>query len=215
VKPNIDFSILEEKQPATIPTGAREEDGQYKTTHDTVGASQALKNAIQGIQEIKREVLQGVRSGADPYQLLLKAIEGLSIFTGDKAFYAINRDVMQGMGQLGGIPSEWEREGTEASLQRLEAARRNIDVAITAHRQRINGQPIGELDEYTERIRQCFEAAFKFINVNKCARTYEDWERIVESLSQYIDPLIIDLIVAAVNEIEREYKTVTIGKDSE
>jgi len=69
------------------------------------------------------------------------------------------------------------------------------------------GQP---LSEYEKRINKAFTQAYSFLIGNKHARTDGDWERIAGSLSQYTDPLTVDLIVAAVKELEREYKDAQI-----
>jgi hypothetical protein len=59
--------------------------------------------------------------------------------------------------------------------------------------------------EYQERIRKSFAAAYNFLDTHKHPRTSEDWERITKDTSQYTDPLTVDLIAAAVSELEREY----------
>lgn len=206
MKPALDFSILDEKQPIKMPVDAPKS----KTTEAAKNAPQATAEALQGIQASKVEISQGIRVGSDPYPLLLKAVQLLSILTGERDFYTIHRDVMQGMGMLEKIPAAWERDSVNASLQKLEASRQNIDAAITAHKQWLDGQPIsGDMDtdsEYDRRIKKCFGVAYKFLDEHKHARTDEDWERIVGSVAPYTDPFTVDLITAVIGELEREYK---------
>ena len=67
---------------------------------------------------------------------------------------------------------------------------------------------------YQHHIRECFAAAYRFLDEHKHARTNDDWERIstAVSLRKDTDPLMIDLIVAVMNELEREYNAAT-GKE--
>lgn len=69
---------------------------------------------------------------------------------------------------------------------------------------------------YQQRIRECFAATYRFLDENKHARTDEDWKRISDTIStrKDTDPLTVDLIVAAVKEIEREYNAAT-GKEGD
>ena len=63
-----------------------------------------------------------------------------------------------------------------------------------------------EPTEYQERVKGCFTQAYNFITGNAHPRTDADWARIVGSMSQYADPLTVELIYACINELEREYK---------
>ena len=62
---------------------------------------------------------------------------------------------------------------------------------------------------YSQRIRQCFADDFKFLDTHKHIRTQEGFDKIAESLGAYQDSLTVDLIVAALKEIEREYHVTT------
>ena len=185
-------------------------------------------NATDGVQAVKNEIIQGILSGGEPYPLLLKAIEVISSVTDNNEFLTICKDVMQGAGMLSGLPPEWEQEGVEKDLQRLETAQRNISIAIKAHRQRLEKYPViqGEQgdslrngkystlrnlqdqreSEYKKRIRRCFLGAYKFLinNIYPCGK--KDWERIAGSLSPYTDPLTVGLVGECIMELEREYK---------
>jgi len=210
VKPTLDFSILDEKPRAATFTDASKQTGHYEVTPAARNASQTTQGAIQGIKQFKRDIYQGIKNGADPYPLLLTAIQGIATATNDREFYTVCRDVMQGAGMFEQIPSEWEREAAETSLLKLETAARNIAAAIVAHKKYLDGQ-LTEAepeagDEYDRRIKKCFGAAYCFLDENKHARTDEDWGRIVGSLAQYTDPLMVELITASINELEREYK---------
>jgi len=63
-----------------------------------------------------------------------------------------------------------------------------------------------EAAAYQRRIRQCFTDAYRFLDTHKHAQTEEEWNVIAGSLAVYTDPLTVDLIVAALNEIERNTK---------
>jgi hypothetical protein len=61
-----------------------------------------------------------------------------------------------------------------------------------------------QYDEYTSRIRESFSAAFIFFKQHKKPRTAADWDRIALSLGDYRDEFTSDLIIAVVDEMERE-----------
>jgi hypothetical protein len=216
MRPAIDFSILDKGTPVIMPIEAQKGARQYKTTTDFQNALQKPIGTQQGIEKLKIDISQGVK--ADPYPLLMTAIQIIANLTNDRAFYTVHRDVMQGMGMLEQMPAEWEQDRINTSLQKLVSCRQSIDMAITAHRQKPDGHPIGSKadsgDEYIRYLKQCFDVAYKFLDENKHARTNKDWERIVGNLSLYVDPLVADLVVAAVNELEREYKEFSAARSS-
>ena len=161
-----------------------------------------------GIQAIKDAIAQGITSGVDPYPLLLKAVYAIGVLTGDRVFYSVCRDTMNGGAMLDELPPGWEQESVEADLQRLEAARRNIGTAIKAHRQQLQKQPEDLTEKqigYKKRIQRCFGAAYRFMTDNLYPRTGEDWGRIAGSLPPFKDPLAVALVCGCVNELEREY----------
>jgi hypothetical protein len=59
-------------------------------------------------------------------------------------------------------------------------------------------------DEYTERIRTCFASAYVFFEKHKKPRTNADWDLIALHLGDYRDIFTSDLIIAVVDELERE-----------
>ena len=65
---------------------------------------------------------------------------------------------------------------------------------------------------YQEAARECFAVAYRFLDKHKHPRTEKDWERIESAMSALKlqrgndNPLLIDLIVAVVSELEREYE---------
>ena len=67
-------------------------------------------------------------------------------------------------------------------------------------------------NEYDWRIKKCFQEAYKFINDNKHPLADADWERIVGSLSPYTDPFTSALVVACIDEMERDYQQTTEEK---
>ena len=69
---------------------------------------------------------------------------------------------------------------------------------------------------YPQHIRQCFTDAFRFMEAHMQARTDADFKKVATSLSPYKDPLTVALIVACMNEIEREYQAHTSqeGRDT-
>jgi len=58
---------------------------------------------------------------------------------------------------------------------------------------------------YQQYIRQCLADVYRFLDTHKQPRTNEDWAAIAETLKQYKDPFTSSLLIACVNELEREY----------
>jgi len=124
----IDFSVLDALTENKIPA--------------VENVPQVTQTTVQIIQQFKRDISQGVKAGAEPYPLLLMAIQAIAAVTNDRTFFTVCCDVMQGMGMLGHMPPEWERDSAETSLRRLEEAQRNIDTAITAHKKKLLVSPL-------------------------------------------------------------------------
>jgi hypothetical protein len=89
------------------------------------------------VRQHMRAVSIGLKQGKDPYPLLLGAIQAISILTGEPTYYTAHRDIMQGMGQLDGMPAEWLKEARERDLVKLEQAKVAIDTAILFHKKRL------------------------------------------------------------------------------
>ena len=98
--------------------------------------------------QLRTDILRGVRAGEAPQALLLKAVECISLMTGDRLFYSqIQQDLkaVWGEGFLDRIPLEWELEEVQRRLKNmLEAldretppdSKERIQRAIEAHRRR-------------------------------------------------------------------------------
>lgn len=98
---------------------------------------------------LQREILQGVKSGVDIYNLFLKACKAISLMTSDNVFYnVIEADIksIYGKGLLEVTPLSIELSDTQKRLARLieaKAAEKDIDVskrlsaAIKAHKAKV------------------------------------------------------------------------------
>lgn len=213
-QPAIDFAILDNCQPSSSHADASKSvkiSGLQSVPQHTPGSlpgSEKPLGSRYDIQTAKRELSYGIKSGDDPYPLLLKAIRAIAGLTDDISYYTMLMEIMQGAGLLDAVPAEWERDSVEHSRQSLEASRQRIATAIEAHQRRLDGcaEDVAH-DEYTQRIRQCFGTAYKFITDHAHPRTDDDWAVIAGNLDLYTDPLAVDLIVAGLNELDRECKT--------
>jgi len=109
---------------------------------------------IRRAGQLRSDIIRGVRAGEDPIEILLKAVECISIMTGDKQYYTQTRQDVKaiwGEGFLDRVPLEWELSEIQGRLKNMldaldrtgdTATRRRIQGAIEAHRKRekeING----------------------------------------------------------------------------
>lgn len=108
--------------------------------------------------ELKQaEILKGIRAGADPYDLLLTAVEAIAGMTHNELFLRQAREdliAIQGEALLEPAPLAWEIETVEHRLEHLRGAlaqeedeegRRRLAGAVRAHEERIAGLR-GKLD---------------------------------------------------------------------
>lgn len=100
--------------------------------------------------ELKQaEILKGIRAGADPYDLLLKAVEAIAAMTHNELFFRQAKEDLieiQGEALLEPAPIRWEIETVEHRLDHLKEAltgeedevrRRKLAGAVRAHEERI------------------------------------------------------------------------------
>jgi len=203
-----DISILDDliKTPIKPLDKANQSNG-YNAPALQNNTLQPAKNDIRGMIEISK----GIKSGNDVAPILLKALEIISSLTGDNEFYTTNKDMIQGMGLLECIPAEWEQDDVNSSLQRLEESRHNIGNAIQAHKRRLSVESADiENDDYTQKIKQSFKVASNFMTEHKHARTEADWDNIAANMGPCTgnNQFTIGLVLAVVDELEREYKEV-------
>ena len=59
--------------------------------------------------------------------------------------------------------------------------------------------------EYMQRIKACFKQAYTYLQEHHHPRTTADWDKAVDALVPFRDPLAVDLVTAAFKEMEREY----------
>ena len=59
-------------------------------------------------------------------------------------------------------------------------------------------------DEYDERIKFSLDAAYAFFKAHKRPRDANDWDRIDLALNDYRDVFTSDLIMAVVDELQKE-----------
>lgn len=94
----------------------------------------------------KAEITKGIIAGESPYKLLLKAIECISLMTGEPAYYEYNRaNIIAIHGLLDAEPRQLELAEVQARLSKLEEAaaqepgNNRIRAAIKEHQRRAEG----------------------------------------------------------------------------
>ena len=103
---------------------------------------------IKKSEQLRAEINKNIQAGEPVYKVLLKAIECISLMTGDKTFYDINKNNLQTIYGILGEPAaiEIERQEVEQRLKRLMAAyekekdpgaKQRIKAAIKAHEEKI------------------------------------------------------------------------------
>lgn len=103
---------------------------------------------IRRAGQLRAEINKGIQAGEPIYKVLLKAIECISLMTGDKLFYDMNKNNLQTIYGILGEPAaiEIERQEVEQRLKRLmvayekekdPGAKQRIKAAIKAHEEKI------------------------------------------------------------------------------
>jgi len=103
---------------------------------------------IKRAGQLRAEINKGVQAGEPVYRLLLKAIECISLMTGDKLFYDMNKNNLQTIYGILEEPAaiEIERQEVQKRLNNLKAAydkerdpgaKRRIKNAIKAHQEKL------------------------------------------------------------------------------
>lgn len=103
---------------------------------------------IRRAGQLRAEINKGIQAGEPIYKVLLKAIECISLMTGDRVFYDMNKNNLQTIYGILGEPEviAVERQEVEQRLKRLMAAyekekdpgaKQRIKAAIKAHEEKI------------------------------------------------------------------------------
>lgn len=157
---NAKVETLLKNDPPGSPTIAYKGQGNIKPLPSTESVTEALQERVAGVyreqqkkirkaEGIRTEITKGIQAGQSTYRLLLKAMECISLVTGDTVFYSQGKDELQ---KLYGIFGDQEAKATEREevqqrLTRLLEAydrepsqddKRRIKTAIDRHRERIN-----------------------------------------------------------------------------
>ena len=155
-----------------------------KPAQETQMTAKSTKaKAADEVQAAKRKIVQGVKSGSDPYALLLQSIHMIATITCDRAFYTACKDKMQDAGML-------EKECVQESLE---------DTGQNEHCWQQDTQ-----DKLPTHIRQSFSKAYSFMGKHYNARTDDDFECLAADLTQYDDPFEIALVMACIDVIDRK-----------
>lgn len=112
------------------------------------GAYKEHQENIKRAGQLRAEINKGIQAGEPIYKVLLKAIECISLMTGDKLFYDMNKSNLQTIYGILGEPAaiEIERQEVEQRLKRLMAAyeqeqpadaKQRIKNAIKAHQEKL------------------------------------------------------------------------------
>lgn len=133
------------------------EANQRKEERDrTLRVYQEYQENTKTSSQIQTEILKGVQTGEDIYELFLKAAKAISLMTSNRLFYSqLEADIksIYGEGLLEPQATELEIQDTMGRLERLETAlereleadsRGRIERAVIAHRRKIK-----DLEELT------------------------------------------------------------------
>jgi len=141
------------------PTSDEKGKGNIKPLVNKENVIEALQERLAGIYrehqenirqagQLRAEINKGVQAGEPIYKLLLTAIECISLMTGEKLFYDMNKDNLQTIYGILGEPEavEMERQEVQQRLNNLKAAyekekdpraKQRIKAAIKAHEEKI------------------------------------------------------------------------------
>ena len=103
---------------------------------------------IRRAKQLRADINKSIPAGEPMYKVLLKAIECISLMTGEKLFYDMNKENLQTIYGILGEPEaiEIERQEVEQRLNNLKAAyereeaadaKRRIKNAIKAHQDKL------------------------------------------------------------------------------
>jgi len=103
---------------------------------------------VKKSERLRAEVNKSIQAGEPVYKVLLKAIECISLMTGDKLFYDMNKSNLQTIYGILGEPAaiEIEKQEVEQRLKKLMAAyeqeqpedvKQRIKNAIRAHQEKL------------------------------------------------------------------------------
>ena len=125
----------------------RRADAKRDEKADALEVYRTYQRNIRTAGELQREIQDGAYLGAGIYSLFLKAVEAISLMTGDKLYYENMRETVKavyGEGLQEREPLELELQEVESRLEKLRGARertdgkdeRNIERAIREHEKR-------------------------------------------------------------------------------
>ena len=157
---NAKVDSLLKNDPAGSPTIAFKGQGNIKPLPAPESVAEALQERVVGVYKrqqenihkekgLRTEITKGIQAGQSTYRLLLKAMECISLMTGDTVFYSQGKDELQKLYGIFGDQEakETEKEEVQQRLTRLLEAydreqntddKRRIKTAIDRHRERIN-----------------------------------------------------------------------------
>lgn len=157
---NAKVEALLKNDPTGSPTIAYKGQGNIKPLPSPESVTEALQARVAGEYKkqqenirqaggLRTEITKGIQAGQSTYRLLLKAMECISLMTGDTVFYKQGKAELQRLYGIFGDPEAQatEREEVQQRLTRLLEAydreqdaddRRRIKTAIERHRDRIN-----------------------------------------------------------------------------
>lgn len=109
----------------------------------------AQQENIRKAGQLRADINKSILAGEPIYKVLLKAIECISLMTGEKLFYDMNKENLQTIYGILGEPEaiEIERQEVQQRLNNLKAAhereeapeaKRRIQNAIKAHEDKLN-----------------------------------------------------------------------------
>ncbi|MGL4546586.1 hypothetical protein [Eubacterium aggregans] len=127
---------------------------------------------IRRAGQLRADINKGVQAGEPIYKLLLKAIECISLMTGEKLFYDANKENLQTIYGILGEPEaiEIERQEVQQRLNNLKVAygreeaanaKCRIQNAIKVHEDKLNPfPPEAQYESITESIMNGWKGVF-------------------------------------------------------
>lgn len=138
-----------ENKPSHIKPLASKENVTEALQERLAGMYKVPQENITKAGQLRAEINKGIQSGEPIYRVLLKAIECISLMTGEKLFYEMNKEHLQTIyGILGETQAiEIECEEVQSRLSKLKEAfegeidpgdRQRIKRAIRSHEEKLN-----------------------------------------------------------------------------
>lgn len=134
----------------------RRADARRDEKADALEVYRTYQQNIRTAGQLQREIQDGVQLGEGIYSLFLKAVQAISLMTGDKLYYESMRETVKavyGEGLQEREPLELELAEIEERLEKLRRARERTD----SHEEKNIARAIQKHEERAKRIQEQIE----------------------------------------------------------